>query len=124
MGNGIPPGDGLEAALKRCAGRGQPNAQVFKERRLAGEVAPPPTGFLFSLLSFLAVLSQELPPGGQGLVVVAARPRAADGSWRERLAEHVLRPPTMCLQSAGGEDCGLNDFMAGGNDFQAMTDIA
>lgn len=25
---------------------------------------------------------------------------------------------------AGGEDCGLEDFMAGGTDFQAMTDIA
>lgn len=231
MGNSIPPGDGLEAALKRCSARGMPDARwfedaddeessesqddedgkvahksersdrssdamLFKKRRLGDGVGgvfsvqrdlvaaargllqgvgggkteedeeeedeakhkatkkattstsprpketststttakttttltttgpPPPTGFLYSLLSFLAVLSQELTSDAQGSVLMAAKPRAMDDSWRTKLKNATLAPPTLCLQNAGGAECALHDFMAGGNSFQAMTDIA
>lgn len=80
-----------------------------------------------SLLSFLAVLSTELGVATvvtqPGSMLVAAQPGPAMGTpWRRRLGNSTLRRPTVCMEQA--ESCGLNDFMAGGNDFQALTDIA
>mmetsp|Transcript_2690 Transcript_2690/g.9023 ORF Transcript_2690/g.9023 Transcript_2690/m.9023 type:complete len:394 (+) Transcript_2690:72-1253(+) len=106
MGNTVPAGDGLSALLRRCSAKGV-------------------TGFLYSLLSFLAVLSKELGPGEQGRMLVAATPRSADESWRQRLTSSVLNAPTVCVQQAGGgSDCGLADFMSGGTPHQALADIA
>lgn len=83
------------------------------------------TGIVYSLLSFLAVLSRELRPHGQGSVLVAAVPRAADESWRHRLKARTLRKPELCVNvSENGSSCKLYDFMAGGTYYQALTDIA
>jgi len=106
MGNNIPTGDGLSALLRRCSAKGK-------------------SGFLYALLSLLAVLSKELGPGEQGRMLVAATPRAGDEGWRQRLTSTSLRRPTVCVrQASGGLDCGLADFMGGGTPYQALTDIA
>lgn len=62
MGNSIPAmGDGLSAALERCSSRS------------------PQRSYVYSLLSVLAVLSQELAsPGDQGSLLVGLTPRKAD----------------------------------------------
>lgn len=107
MGNTIPASDGLSVLLRRCSAK------------------PGASGFLYSLLSFLAVLSKELGPGDQGRMLVAATPRALDESWRQRLGSSILSPPTVCEQApGGGSSCGMADFMSGGTPFQALTDIA
>jgi len=115
MGNSLPAGDGLSAALLRCSAR--PNAKAF----------------IFSLLSFLAVLSQELADGSQGTFLIAATPQSMSSAWRSRLAK-VLAEPTLCTSTAGqslscqtagqGLSSGLSDFMSGGTPYQALTDIA
>jgi hypothetical protein len=107
MGNEIPAGDGLSAALQHC-----------------GSSLPGRSGILLSLLSFLAVLSQELAPGSQGTTLVAATPRDRDGSWKDLLANSSLEAPVVCVHTDNGPDCGLKDFMSGGTPFQALTDIA
>jgi len=107
MGNDIPAGNGLSAALQHC-----------------GASLPGRSGLLLSLLSFLAVLSQELAPGSQGTTLLAATPRERDGSWRDLLANSSLEAPLVCIQTDNGTDCGLKDFMSGGTPFQALTDIA
>jgi len=113
MGNSIGPGDGLSAAVERCSRR-NPNS---------------PHAFLHSLLSMLAVLSRELSYGeAQGTMIVAATPNgggAWDQGWRDFLGEQKLWEPTVCAEVAGmNRTCGQEDFMAGGNRFQALTDIA
>mmetsp|Transcript_56090 Transcript_56090/g.175811 ORF Transcript_56090/g.175811 Transcript_56090/m.175811 type:complete len:684 (-) Transcript_56090:29-2080(-) len=106
MGNTVPAGNGLLALLQRCSAKGT-------------------TGFLYSLLSFLAVLSTELGPGEQGRMLIGATPRAMDDGWRQRLTSSTLQTPTICVQQpGGGTDCGLPDFMSGGTSHQALTDIA
>jgi len=128
MGNGIDAGDGLAAALQRCSARsgrrlgGEASNDTAAARQTQAGVAP--TGIVFSLLSMLAVLSQELRDGGQGSMLVAAKPTAAGEGWRQRLQSHVMLEPSICAEQAGGPGCGLKDFMAGGTNFQAMTDIA
>jgi len=113
MGNSISheKGDGLSAALKRCSAKN-----------------PVPSSFVFSLLSFLAVLSQELTPHQQGASLVAATPKALDKTaWKsvwKNSSLPSLAAPTLCVDGFGAKHCGLADFMAGGTPFQAMTDIA
>jgi hypothetical protein len=104
MGNDVEGGNQLLTTLRRCAGIAS-------------------SAYIYSLLSFLAVLSQELSEGDQGPLVVAATPRARDDSWMERLDDWYLREPRMCYsgESEGGQ-CA--DFMAGGIENQALTDIA
>jgi len=107
MGNTIPAQDGLAAALRRCSSK-----------------EPAPTGYLYSLLSFLAILRHELSDGSQGKTLIGATPGAKTDKWKNMLKVHQMSEPTLCTQEAGGESCGLKDFMAGGTDFQAVTDIA
>jgi len=84
------------------------------------------------LLSFLAVLSQELGHEEQGSLLVAATPRArayrtGKEAWREHLADRTMAAPELCMSHAGATgmaSCGLADFMAGDTPFQAVTDIA
>jgi len=113
MGNSISTekGDGLSAALQRCSAK-----------------TPKPSSFIFSLLSFLAVLSQELAPRQQGASLVAATPKALDKTawksvWKNSSLPN-LAVPTLCIDGVGAQPCGLVDFMSGGTPFQAMTDIA
>jgi len=113
MGNNISAkkGNGLSAALKRCSAK-----------------TPVPSSFIFSLLSFLAVLSQELAPQQQGASLVAATPKALDKTawktvWKNSSLAN-LAAPTLCVDGFGTQPCGLADFMSGGTPFQAMTDIA
>jgi len=113
MGNSISTekGDGLSAALRRCSAK-----------------TPAPSSFVFSLLSFLAVLSQELAPRQQGASLVAATPKALDktawkGVWKNNSLAKLVAP-TLCVDGFGAQHCGLADFMSGGTPFQAMTDIA
>lgn len=115
MGNTIPMGDGLSAALRRCSGNQRPR------------------GLLFSLLSLLAVLSRELQGGSQGTMLIGTTPRttdragtASDDAWRSRLWSQVLRPPTLCAApgSASSSRCGISDLLAGGTPYQALTDAA
>mmetsp|Transcript_21952 Transcript_21952/g.71104 ORF Transcript_21952/g.71104 Transcript_21952/m.71104 type:complete len:828 (-) Transcript_21952:74-2557(-) len=108
MGNGFTDGgsDGLTAGLQRCGAN------------------PAKSTYLYSLLSFLAVLSRELAPGDQGSLLVAATPKGQDKSWKNNLGTR-LPEPTVCQRQADGSfDCGLSDFMAGGTQKQALTDIA
>jgi len=110
MGNTIPVGDGLTAAVKRCIAH--PGGKH---------------SFLYSLLSFLAVLSRELSSGAHGSMLVGATPRAANDSWRQRLASSSLAEPKICTHQGGPgatTDCGEPDFMSAGTPFQAVTDIA
>jgi hypothetical protein len=113
MGNSISTekGDGLSAALQRCSAK-----------------TPVPSSFIFSLLSLLAVLSQELAPGQQGASLVAASPKALDKTrWKNVLKNNSLSnlaAPTLCVDGFGAQPCGIADFMSGGTPFQAMTDIA
>lgn len=112
MGNSIQRGEGLSAMLKRCSAR--PNT---------------PRAYLRSLLSLLAVLSQELAdPQAQGTMIVAATPiqgvLGASG-WRAGLGNQTLQEPTVCSEVPGQvPTCSAQDFMEGGNRFQALTDIA
>lgn len=103
FGNDIVWGSGLRKMLKRCKGT---------------------TGHLYSMLSFLAILSQELQELEHGSTLIAATPKSADDSWRDRLMSHELTPPSLCMDGAGKHTCNLTDFMDGGVDFQAVTDIA
>jgi len=105
MGNTIPAGDGLSAALDRCAGRA--------------------TGYIYSLLSLLGVLSRELAGGGAGTFLVAMTPISpAKDAWREKLETSTLSEPELCTNLGGQIECPVNDFMAGGVYNQALTDIA
>lgn len=102
MGNNIAVGNGLSAAIHRCSARGA-------------------KAFVFSLLSLLAVLSQELASGAEGSTLVAAVPGPKSDSWKTRLESHMVVQTAIHKQlgaAAGG------DFMAGGVQGQAMTDIA
>jgi len=101
MGNDITSGNGLSVAIDRCSARGA-------------------KAFVFSLLSLLAVLSQELGYGSQGSMLVAAAPRAKDDSWKDRLETNMV------TQTRVVKELGLvqGDFMSGGLRGQAMTDIA
>jgi len=107
MGNGLSGArDGLSGALEHCGTTSS-------------------TAYIYSLLSLLAVLSQELHGGQHGTVIVGATPRHRDDSWRSLLESSTLQEPTLCFESEGGQtDCGLPDFMSGGTDNQALTDIA
>lgn len=107
MGNTISGKDGLSAALVRCSAK-----------------RPAPQGYLFSLLSFLAVLSQELTNGSQGRTLIAATPGGPSDAWKDKLADTKMSAPSMCASEAGGANCGLADFMSGGTEFQAVTDMA
>jgi hypothetical protein len=114
LGNDIPGSNGLTGALHHCSSNSGPN-----------------TGIVRSLLSFLAVLSQELH-GGQGSMLIAATPRAASSGWKEQLekkANTSLTKVNTCLsgrlEGNSSEGChDLKDFMSGGNKNQALTDIA
>ena len=94
MGNGLedslgePLADGLSAALAGCAAR--------------AEGSP---GFVYGLLSFLAVLSKELSaPGAHGSFLVAATPREGSLARADEAAQTMLRagggpplpPPRLC----------------------------
>jgi len=103
LGNTAGAQNGLNGLLRRCKG-------------LAGH--------LYSLLSFLAILARELGGGKQGSLLAVATPRAVTDEWKERLSDHMLVEPTLCLDSAGIPSCALADFMAGGTRLQAVTDIA
>jgi len=103
MGNDIPGGTGLGAALHRCTS----------------------SDIVLSLLSFLAVLAQELAGGGQGTMLVAAVPRGLDASWRSRLDNSALFDPSILVKVPGHPSWdAAPDFMSGGLAFQALTDIA
>jgi hypothetical protein len=107
MGNNIPPGDGLSAALERCGAK-------------SGT-----TGYIYSLLSLLAVLSKELTGGQQGNFLVATAPMSpVTEAWRERLATSRLAVPELCTNLGGEIKCPVNDFMEGGVFNQALADIA
>jgi len=110
MGNSIQSGDGLSAALRRCSER-----------------ANMPRAYLRSLLSLLAVLSRELEDQAHGSTIVAATPvqgSVGAGGWRGRLAR-PMQEPAVCSEVPGqARTCQLEDFMAGGTRFQALTDIA
>jgi len=106
MGNTIPAGDGLSAAVQRCA------------------EGPEPPDMVLSLLSMLAVLSQELRPGQAGTTLVGTAPAVGDLSWKDRLGNQTLKEPRLQLQIGDKRTGGLGDFMSGGVPFQALTDIA
>jgi len=101
MGNDIPSGNGLSTAIKRCAGKGA-------------------KAFVYSLLSLLGVLSQELQQGGPGHFLIAMRPKSKDDSWKTRLETTFMKNPNIVKELG----TGANDFMAGGPPGQALTDIA
>lgn len=105
MGNDVQGGNQLLATLRRCPGT---DSSVY----------------IYSLLSFLAILSQELATGDQGSVLVAATPRARDDSWKERIDQRYIRPPRICFSADDAEVGHCDDFMAGGVTGQALTDIA
>jgi len=109
MGNTVPVSDGLTAALRRCS-------------KKSGS----PTGYVYSLLSLLAVLSRQLEHGAQGTVLIAATPESSGEGWRQRLSEKTLEAPNICMEAGNGSSttCGLKDFMSGGTPSQALTDIA
>jgi len=109
MGNGFldGKGDGLSGALKRCSAQ-----------------TPKPTGYLYSVLSMLAVLSQELAAGQQGAQLIAATPGSLNDDWKQTLGNRTLAAPTICGEGLNAGQCHLTDFMSGGTPFQAMTDIA
>lgn len=114
LGNSIPAGDGLSAALQRCSYKTAP----FR-------------AYLYSLLSLLAVLSQELEPGEQGTTLIAMTPRARDDkAWRVRLHTTKLAGTNVCgmgtVRDHSGQPtrCELDDFMMGGPPHQTLTDIA
>jgi len=111
MGNSIPAGDGLSAMIRRCS-----------KRKTQGSN-------LLSLLSLLAVLSQELtePNMAQGSILVAATPQQGPPvkpDWRGLLTNRTLELPHVCTQVGQQTKCDLEDFMSGGTPFQALTDIA
>jgi len=108
MGNTIPAGDGLTAAIRRCS------------KLTAGGN----TGLLRSLLSLLAVLSRELPSGQHGTVLIGATPQAGNSSWKKLLDSSYMAEPNVCVNHGNGTDCGQEDFMSGNNAYQAVTDIA
>ncbi|CAK0805097.1 unnamed protein product, partial [Prorocentrum cordatum] len=105
MGNHLDRGDGLTELLARCSDSGLRD-------------------WIYSLLSFLAVLSRELSPGEQGKLLVAATPQALLewDEWRDRL-QNTLVEPTLCQRVGDSSGCDLADFMEG-NPGQALTDIA
>jgi len=79
MGNDIETGNDLSAALVRCSGR-SPNG-----------------GFVYSLLSLLAVLSQELQSGSHGSMLIAMTPQQIKSQrWKDLIFNHTLAPPTFC----------------------------
>jgi len=104
MGNDIQGGTGLGDALRNCG------SHVIS----------------LSLLSFLAVMSQELSGGRHGTMLIAASPRHLGSAvWQERLNNSILKRPEIIVKVPGHirwDDAP--DFMAGGNAFQALTDIA
>lgn len=108
MGNSVPISDGLSHALESCTSH-----------------KPPPGGIVYSLLSFLAVLSQEdrYMPGSLDTMVIGATPGGQTDEWKDSLDQVSLDQPTVCNPMTG-QECGLADFMAGGVPYQAMTDIA
>jgi hypothetical protein len=111
MGNDIVGGSGLAAAYTRCS-----------KKNLVSN------GYIFSSLSLLAVLSVELAGGSSGTTLVGAKPGPATDSWKQRLDAILQRPNQICKEI--GTDptdpsvCTPGDFMSGGTNFQAMTDIA
>jgi len=121
MGNTIPGiENGLSAALERCSAR-EPTQSGLAD-----------SAFVMSILSFLAVLSQELKDGSQGKWLVGARPGSDNDSWKSRL-DLVLSNLTVCneegppLEVTSSNECGLLEFMGGNGlteEFQALTDIA
>mmetsp|Transcript_116829 Transcript_116829/g.232852 ORF Transcript_116829/g.232852 Transcript_116829/m.232852 type:complete len:654 (+) Transcript_116829:53-2014(+) len=100
MGNDIASGNGLSGAITRCANKGA-------------------KAFVYSLLSLLAVLSQELHHGGPGHFLIAMRPKGKDDSWKTRLDTTLVKP--YIVKELGAAE---SDFMAGGPPGQALTDIA
>lgn len=101
MGNNIAGGNGLTAAIRHCSSAGAKD-------------------FIFSILSLLAVLSQELAGGQQGNTLIGATPKAADDSWKARLNSYTLQEPQVMRAATGGGP----DFMSGGVQGQSLTDIA
>jgi len=101
MGNDIPIGNGLSSAITRCAGKGA-------------------KAFVYSLLSLLGVLSRELQHGGPGQFLIAMRPKGKDDSWKTRLDTTFIKNPNIIKELGTAQ----NDFMAGGPEGQALTDIA
>jgi len=112
VGNHISVRDGLSSMLSVCS------------QKQAGPKKLVPQAYLMSLLSFLAVLSQELYDGDQGRTLIAATPGSISDGWKNKLTTATLQPPTLCAKDAGGSDCGLPDYMSGGTEFQAVTSMA
>lgn len=118
MGNTlVGASDGLSASLRRCSAKG-----------------PSHNTFVYSLLSFLAVLSRELRADHDGTLLVATRPRAQDDSWRGKL-DKALTDVVLCnLEGSpfnlhSTNKCGVQEFMGGSPggqqpEEQALTDIA
>jgi len=102
MGNDIGTGNGLTATIHRCSQKGT-------------------SAFVYSLLSLLAVLSQELASGAQGTTLIGTTPKAQDGSWKQRLESSYLQAPVVHREDGGYVQ---SDFMSGGVAGQALTDIA
>eukprot|EP00927_Polykrikos_kofoidii_P052747 TRINITY_DN4668_c0_g1_i4.p1 TRINITY_DN4668_c0_g1~~TRINITY_DN4668_c0_g1_i4.p1 ORF type:complete len:449 (+),score=56.28 TRINITY_DN4668_c0_g1_i4:895-2241(+) len=101
MGNTIRTGSGLHKALSSC------NYDSI----------------VYSLLSFLAILSRELTSGGHGTMLVGATPASQSDVWRNRLSSRTLSRPNV-VNLVGSEAYETPDFMTGGTPFQALTDIA
>lgn len=122
---GATPGDGGKRRLCRCekATATKEHVEVEPARRLQ-EGGERPLDIVLSLMSFLAVLGDELRDGSQGTTLIAAAP---DGipDWRARLKNATLKPPNVVVKVEGHPKFSdEKDFMAGGIHHQALTDIA
>jgi hypothetical protein len=108
MGNSLVMPNGLTSALQRCT------------------VYDSASDIIFSMLSFLAVLSRELQGGQQGRMLIAAAPRMVDDLWPMKLSSGVpLQQPNIYVKVPGHEKYSDSpDFMSGGTPLQALTDIA
>lgn len=98
------------------------NSTAHASRRLWWK----PADILYSLLSFLAVLSEELADGSQGSTLIATAPEWDNGQgWKGMLERTKLKPPNVVVKVEGHANWGDQaDFMAGGTPKQALTDIA
>jgi len=102
--------NGLSVALEKCT--------------------PKHKDILYSLMSFLAVLSVELADGGDGTLLILTVPKNINGKasgsigWKDRFS-NIVKSPNVC-DKIGDKSSGCNpdDFMTGGTNFQALTDIA
>merc|ERR1719215_340270 len=144
MGNDVQGGNGLSEALLRCTAAtkyvhpelppktGAPrslsavNATLGEADSVHGRrliwLKKAQTQ-VWGLLSFLAILSEELADGSQGTMLIAAGPSYQhDAEWDMNAP---LKRPNIVIKVEGHHSFSQeDDFMMGGKIGQALTDIA